>query len=163
VNSSLAIGPLRAYRYWYMKWHAGQPVLQSLYTSTVWPSEGPLRATCEKPWSLTAWIRKTLCKGGEDVHSTPSLCCGCGIYALMHLDGSERRELFVEGGIHVCGVVLLWGRVIQHTHGFRAEYARPIKLLAVHRLDQEKRYLLDAVAQRYRVSIANHLGDLEVE
>ncbi len=161
MTSSLAIGPLRAYRYWYMKWHGGQPVLQSLYTSTLWPPDAPLRAACEKPWSLTAWIKKTLLRSGDDVHTTPSLCCGCGIYALTHLDGSERRELFVEGGIHVCGLVLLWGRVIQHTHGYRAEYARPIKLLAVRQLDHEKRYLLDAVAQRYRVSVVDRLDQLK--
>ncbi len=143
-----------------MRWLGGQPVLQSLYTSTVWPARAPLHATCEKPWSLTDWVRKLFSRNDGQVHRTPSLECGCGIYALTHLDGSERKELFVEGGIHVCGTVMLWGRVIQHTHGYRAEYARPMQLLATPSIDREKRYLLHAVAERYGLPVVQHLREL---
>ena len=48
MTSSLVIGPLRAYRCWRVEWQDRRPVLGSLFHSTIWPADGPLRATCEK-------------------------------------------------------------------------------------------------------------------
>ena len=43
MTSSLVVGPLRAYRCWRVEWQDGRPVLGSLFHSTVWPADGPLR------------------------------------------------------------------------------------------------------------------------
>jgi hypothetical protein len=60
------------------------------------------------------------------------------------------------------GVVLLWGRVIQHTDGYRAEYARPLKLLRVpaQRHADRVNTLLDAIAERYTIRIVTRATDL---
>ncbi len=63
-------------------------------------------------------------------------------------------------GIQVAGSVLLWGRVIQHTSGYRAEYARPLRLLAAPELSPTKRVLLDGVAARYGIAVVDHARDL---
>ena len=47
MTSSLVVGPLQAYRYWHARWHEGKPVLQSLYSPTIWPPDAPLQAMCE--------------------------------------------------------------------------------------------------------------------
>jgi hypothetical protein len=59
-------------------------------------------------------------------------------------------------------VVLLWGRVIQHEHGYRAEYARPLKLLAIPDLlrGRKIRPLIEAVAQRYAIEVVSDVGEL---
>jgi hypothetical protein len=77
-----------------------------------------------------------------------------------------QRGLF-ERVVHVFGTVLLWGRVIQHEHGYRAEYARPLKLLTVPSLVRVSRSvsrdtdrLLDAVAKRYSMQLVARAEEL---
>lgn len=175
MTPSLVVGPLRGYRYWQVKWHGDQPVLRSLYRSTIWPAEGPLRATCEKrPGSLASWVRSLLSSRAE-THSTPQWGCGCGIYALTRLDTDEPLEMspqvyqrgLFERVVHVVGVVQLWGRVIQHEQGYRAEYARPLRVLTVPshaRVSRSASHdiasLLDAVAQRYSIQLVTRVEEL---
>ena len=68
-----------------------------------------------------------------------------------------------ERGAVALGVVLLWGRVIQHAHGYRAEYARPLKILKIARPHRARGVdsLLDAVAQRYAVQIVTRAEELQ--
>ncbi len=155
----VVIGPIRAYRSWYMRWHAGVPTLQSLYRSTVWPYEGPLQAGCERhcTWVSRAW--RSL-RGRTAAHACPRSPCGCGIYAVTRLDLEGDPAVYLAEGIQVAGSVLLWGRVIQHTSGYRAEYARPLRLLAMPKLSPNKRVLLDRVAEQYGVSVVDHAREL---
>jgi hypothetical protein len=64
--------------------------------------------------------------------------------------------------IRVAGVVQLWGRVVQHKHGYRAEYARPLKVLAGPSLTRirEAGGLLDAIAERYAIQLVLRVEDL---
>jgi hypothetical protein len=90
------------------------------------------------------------------------------VYGLSRLNGDELEEVpRVPGrdpdrGAVALGVVLLWGRVIQHARGYRAEYARPLKLLMVPPQLHARRVntLLDAVAQRYAIQIVSRATDL---
>ena len=170
MTSSLIIGPLQAYRCWRMEWQGKLPVLGSLYHSTVWPPANPLRATCEKrPSSLAAWIRRRFFRPLE-THAAPAWKCECGIYAFAGLQEDAALELppqFYQRGpldrvIRVAGVVQLWGRVVQHRHGYRAEYARPLKVLAgpppTRIRDAED--LLDAIAERYAIQLVTCVEDL---
>jgi hypothetical protein len=72
-----------------------------------------------------------------------------------------QRGLFGRS-LQVFGVVLLWGRVIQHENGFRAEYARPLKLLTVPALirGREMRSLLESAAQRYSIELVPGMEEL---
>jgi len=163
AERDLVVGPLQAYRYWYMGWQAGRPVLQSLCQSTVWPAEAPMHATCERSGTVITWIRKLLSGlPAAPAHPAPCLTCTCGIYALTRLDDNPHPWLFVNSGTHVGGTVLHWGRVVRHSHGYRAEYARPLKLLAVPYLRKEMQELLVATAQRYKIEIVRRLGSLGV-
>ena len=90
------------------------------------------------------------------------------MYGLSRLTGDELEEVpRVPGrdpdrGAVALGVVLLWGRVIQHARGYRAEYARPLKLLMVPPQLHAGRVntLLEAVAQRYAIQIVSRATDL---
>ena len=64
--------------------------------------------------------------------------------------------------VRVVGVAQLWGRVVQHEHGYRAEYARPLPLLAVPSMTRirETEGLLDAIAKRYAIRLVTCIGDL---
>jgi hypothetical protein len=157
VTPALVVGPLQAYRYWYAKWDCGQPVLQSIYHATPWPVEGPLQARCEKtPSVFSAWVRRLLSRRPK-AHPAPTWACECGVYALSRLDGDGDLDLSVQvnRGVHVAGEVLLWGRVIRHEHGYRAEYARPLKLMTVPSAlrDRYIGHLLAAAAERYAIQL----------
>ncbi|HTX54868.1 MAG TPA: hypothetical protein VMD08_15795 [Candidatus Baltobacteraceae bacterium] len=61
------------------------------------------------------------------------------------------------------GVVLLWGRVIQHEHGYRAEFARPLQLLTVPAgwRDRAIDSLLTATARRYAIPLVTQVDGLQ--
>ena len=92
----------------------------SLWSRCSWPS-GTLQAQCLS-WSVGIFHREP-----------PDLYCTCGIYAvrtaldLIDQPGSERWERIKEGHA-VAGQVALWGQVIEHERGWRAERARPVAL-----------------------------------
>jgi len=144
--------------------------LRSLYRSTPWPAQGPLRATCEnRPGPLAAWVQRILSRHSAP-HFAPTWGCQCGIYGLARLERAEHLEMSPQvcqrglfgRSLQVFGVVLLWGRVIQHENGFRAEYARPLKLLTVPALirGREMRSLLESVAQRYSIELVPGMEEL---
>jgi hypothetical protein len=97
-----------------------------------WDTAG-LKSVCGEPWhpgqSLAARCRAADCRAflgrGENAdfaHEPPQTDCTCGIYAaktLHHLcsAGYERY------GIH--GEVYLWGTVVEHELGYRAQFAYP--------------------------------------
>jgi hypothetical protein len=71
------------------------------------------------------------CKVWLDDQAVPHWECFCGVHAFRdprHLKswrgGAPRR-----GGTRVTGAVALWGRIIEHELGFRAQYARPVALI----------------------------------
>ena len=57
-----------------------------------------------------------------------NLSCGCGIWAfktrLQALEMMVAMPFDAEGLCY--GQVQLWGRVIEHTEGYRAEWAEPV-------------------------------------
>lgn len=71
-----------------------------------WPVDGPLTAKC------LSWPHKWV----------PDKACDCGIYAFYDLS-THRHDGFVWG------MVLGWGKVLEHEHGFRAERAEIKALL----------------------------------
>jgi len=49
--------------------------------------------------------------------------CTCGIYGSKDLDRLRRSQYWQFGGVH--GEVNLWGSVVEHERGFRAQFAYP--------------------------------------
>ena len=170
MTPSLVVGPLQAYRCWHVNWDGDQPVLRSVYNPTIWPADAPLRATCVKgSGSFAAWVRALFSRTAKAAtHPAPAWGCQCGVYGLTHLHGNELEEVprvpgrDPERGAVALGVVLLWGRVIQHAHGYRAEYARPLKILKIAQPPRARGVdsLLDAVAQRYAVQVVTRAEEL---
>jgi hypothetical protein len=90
---------------------------------TLWPKRRELRATC----SLAR------------AHFPPDPDCDCGIYAFRaprrlwpgYMRASPIQKGWAEGFVvqRVFGEVSLWGHVIPGTHGWRAEFAYPRRLL----------------------------------
>jgi hypothetical protein len=82
----------------------------------------------------------------EDLRVSPHIC--------------QRGPL--DRVMRVTGVAQLWGRVVQHDRGYRAEYARPLRLLTIPSLVRvrDTEGLLEAVAQRYRIPLVTREEDL---
>jgi hypothetical protein len=85
-------------------------------------------------------------------HSAPNKRCTCGIYA--HSD-SGRADDYAHGR-SAWGAVYLWGRIIEHETGYRAEFAYPKDLTTSHRRDAqaiERAYEVPCRSQEKQVSI----------
>lgn len=54
------------------------------------------------------------------LHASPNLDCTCGLHGTHGLDILRRTRCPA-----VLGRVALWGRVIEHDHGYRAQFAYP--------------------------------------
>lgn len=65
---------------------------------------------------------------GPGRHTAPARDCGCGLHA-----AKDPRLLPTvrDGPVSVVGTVGLWGRVIEHEHGYRAALAYPLALRLV--------------------------------
>lgn len=55
-------------------------------------------------------------------HSAPIWDCTCGIYAVRDI---TTLPVAVSDALVVIGEVSLWGKVIEHGNGYRAQYAYP--------------------------------------
>jgi len=75
-----------------------------------WPPRYPARASCSR----------------RGRHAVPGLDCTCGWYAMHDHEGLRRSR-----DPAVLGTVALWGRIVEHRFGFRAEFAYPQRLRLV--------------------------------
>jgi hypothetical protein len=102
------ISPIIGYRVW--RWNAAG-----------------LRSLNGKPWSPCKPLAAK-CGAGKahDAHEVPQTDCTCGVYAAKNLE--HLRQFGYEGrGIH--GEVYLWGTVVEHELGWRAQFAYPKSLI----------------------------------
>lgn len=95
-------------------------------------------------------------------HQAPTYHCECGFWACSSLEVLEDTLRGLYGGERclVLGSVLLWGHVVRHEYGYRAQYALITGLFADWECSQ-----LPQVAERYAAPIASgrpelaYLGD----
>lgn len=122
------VGPILGYRLW---WIGTDGLLRSLNRAVdqVYPPRGVVEAVC----------------GQGHREPPPALWCTCGIYAWRDLppvqgredDGKARRPAIAMDCVFVGprwaeagGLVRLWGRVIEHDEGYRAERASVAALIS---------------------------------
>jgi preprotein translocase subunit YajC len=106
------ISPVVAYRVW--RWKATG--LQSL-NGEPWLPGQHLEARCR-----VAPAARDMAEAANEV---PHRKCTCGIYAAKNSE-HLRQIGYADGG--VCGEVYLWGAVVEHKLGWRAQFAYPKSL-----------------------------------
>jgi len=102
--------PVVAMRTWWLAWrsHAEAPVLLPVIAGgRPWPARRPARAVCRR----------------HRGHEVPGEGCLCGLHATT--DQARLRRTRSPG---VAGTVAMWGRVVQHERGYRAEMGYPQRL-----------------------------------
>jgi hypothetical protein len=123
--------------------------------NTLWAEMGGLL------WSLgmlECWRKgeewkEAECRDGE--HRIPGDLCSCGIYAFFapkalykELGGLMPHVKAIEPRLtHVFGVIGAAGEIVEHDHGFRAQYAKVLAVFDEGHPDQ------DAIAQQYNAQI----------
>jgi hypothetical protein len=105
------------------------------YRGWTWDTKG-LKSLCGERWhpnqSLAARCRASAVVGtiagrieGHDSHEAPQPKCTCGVYAAKSLE-QLRKNGYDRCGIY--GEVCLWGTVVEHERGWRAQLAYPKNL-----------------------------------
>ena len=109
------VSPIVAYRVW--RWDGSG--LASLIHGESWPTGHALTAQCKRV--------RGLCVGSNNNgHQAPQESCTCGIYAARSVD--QLRGM-VYRAFAICGEVYLWGVVVEHKLGWRAQFAYPKNLV----------------------------------
>ena len=108
------ISPIVGYRVW--RWNATG--LKSL-NGEKWFAHQPLSAVCRVAASGSI---SGLSKATHTPDELPYFSCTCGVYAAKTIE-HLRQCGYKRFGVH--GEVYLWGRVVEHERGWRAEFAYP--------------------------------------
>jgi len=109
------ISPIVAHRVW--KW--GATGLNSL-NGEQWLPDRAVEARCR----VAPAARHVLVV--DRPTEVPDRNCTCGVHAAKNLE--HLRQLgYTDRGI--CGEVYLWGKVVEHTQGWRAQFAYPKNLV----------------------------------
>lgn len=85
----------------------------------------------------------------HESHDAPFRDCSCGIYAAKTLADLETSgyHLGEVDNHRVVGSVKLWGKIIPHERGYRAQYAYPNLILCTNPL------VADLIARNYRCEV----------
>ena len=103
LETHLVAGPIVAYRAWQLTQNeSSQLRLRSMVVKATWVPFSPIRGSPAQPYH--------------------------GVYALKTL--AALREYGKESVPEMYGAVALWGAVIEHELGYRAEWAYPLALWA---------------------------------
>jgi len=115
----LSIEPVIGWRLWCIEWDKkGGVVLTSPMRPYRWRPMVPNHAGCHR-------------HVGKQV---PTAGCMCGMYAVSRLD--RLPTAFGVGsstGVGVVGSVAMWGRVVEHAHGYRGQLAYPDRIRLICR------------------------------
>lgn len=108
------ISPVVGYRVW--QWDATG--LRSL-NGEKWSAHQPLSAVCRAD---ACGSIAGLSKATHNPAELPSFSCTCGVYAARTM---EQLRQCGYGKLCVHGEVFLWGTVVEHERGWRAQFAYP--------------------------------------
>jgi hypothetical protein len=113
-SAPLAIEPVIGWRTWSIGWNDDGVYLASPMQEYDWQPMQPNRARCRSHFG----------------RQLPNLGCGCGFYAVSHL---QRLPVAVASSFSIgaVGSVAMWGRVVEHTAGYRGQLAYPDRIRLV--------------------------------
>jgi hypothetical protein len=106
----MLVEPVVAMRTWALGWRAralAPSLLPVFARGRPWPAREPARAVCAR----------------RRGHVVPEVGCFCGLHATND-EGRLRRTRSPA----VLGTVAMWGRIVEHQRGYRAEIAYPQRL-----------------------------------
>jgi hypothetical protein len=139
-----AIDPVVGWRYWRMD-RSGRLLASLGGSGRGWRPGVAQRASCASQRDPNDFRFEHVSGILTAPHDSPAERCRCGIYAARSLD-DLRSQMLLGLGIAVVGEVLLWGKVIPGSRGYRAQFAYPKHLYVMTRgLRREKR-MIDALA-----------------
>lgn len=110
METPLAVEPVEGWRAWRLSFDRLGPSLHPTGRGGPWQRASVTTAGC--------WRHRR--------HHAPTRDCSCGLYAVR--DPDQLRHARSPA---VIGTVALWGRVVEHTIGWRAEYGYPQRLTLV--------------------------------
>lgn len=126
--------PLLGHRIWRVERHADSFRLGSIAKPTTWQPREEFHAGC---WRDISFINCGISNAHAlDDHRAPwpDGNCQCGIWAFRddywptHALWAYGAQLFPSTVAWAIGSVHLWGRVVEHPRGWRAEFAYPVGL-----------------------------------
>ncbi|MGE5227223.1 MAG: hypothetical protein ACM3OO_10160 [Planctomycetaceae bacterium] len=122
LPSGRADEPIEGWRIWNLADELSAPrLLPAGSGGDVWEPMRAVQAVCTVP---------SIVRLGSRRHRAPGPACSCGIHAGMSLAGFPRpRPAWPPPTI--VGTVSLWGTVVEHEQGWRAEHAYPSRLAVV--------------------------------
>jgi hypothetical protein len=120
--SDMYIEPFTAYRVWNWKVEGITSLNGALWTpKETFEAKCPghedirsMQAASGSPEAAAFW--------NKQAHNVPDTECTCGLYAGINMQHMIDTH-YIQRGIH--GEVSLWGRLIRHTLGWRAQFAYP--------------------------------------
>jgi hypothetical protein len=107
----LSLEEVEGWRAWSVVERDGVFVLSSLTRAETWEPGRPFVATCTRTQ-----------------HDAPGARCSCGVYAAADSDELARLGRIAGAAL---GQVSLWGRLVEHSRGYRAEAAYPTRIRLV--------------------------------
>jgi hypothetical protein len=105
--------PAVGWKVWRVEQTPAGARLRSVLYGDFWPVDEPVHAACHR------MLRSR--------HEAPSPGCECGIHGGRDL-GAWDHYLAIDPESRVFGRVLLWGSVLEASHGWRASCARPVEI-----------------------------------
>ena len=113
LSRAIPLSPVEVdgWRAWSVVERDGAYVLSSLTRAEVWEPGRPFAAACTRR-----------------PHEAPGRRCSCGVYAAA--DPNELADLGRIAGAAI-GQVSLWGRLVEHSRGYRAAAAYPTRIRLV--------------------------------
>lgn len=134
------LSPRLAWRAWRLD---GHNYLHSLHQDSVWRGYEEVQAICQAPQTVY-----------ESREVAPEDNCTCGIYSVFTpaealLWAADYYSRFPSSRV-VIGQVSLWGKIVEHEGGLRAQYAYPHDLVLLGKPDMPSQQTLE---QRYGVSV----------
>jgi hypothetical protein len=112
VPLDIVAEPVIGWRGWFLRVNAFGPELVPAGKGRGgWPWRAPMTARCAE---------------GRG-HRSPDPSCGCGLSAFK----PETAHRSLRSRFPVIGTVSMWGRIVEHQHGWRAEHAYPERLRLV--------------------------------
>ena len=113
-GAPLSIDPVIGWRTWSLEWNGDGVRLTSPLQEYDWRPMQPNRARCRSHFG----------------RQLPNLGCGCGFYAVSRL---QRLPAAIGSSFSIgaVGSVAMWGRVVEHTAGYRGQLAYPDRIRLV--------------------------------